>query len=311
MEMTPEQARQHVIAGKTDAVYVDGSIDLQRTDITSISCSISCNDLNLSNTSIQNLPDNINVRSRLVMDNCRRLERLPTGLTCGSLSLRSCNFLDRLPEQIATWFLDISDCPRLSDWPKQGKICNGNVRLRNCIEIRSLPSWLGPLGQLDVAGCVNLHQLPDGLRVSGWIDIGGSSITALPSSLQNSPLHWRGVPVDHRIAFDPDSITVKEVLAERNAERRRVMIERMGYLRFAESADAKVLDKDTDPGGQRQLLKIEMSDDEPLVGLACFCPSTGRHYFLRVPPQTASCHQAAAWLAGFDDPSFYHPVIET
>lgn len=311
MKMTPEQARQHVIAGKTDAVHVDGSIDLQGTNITAIHCLVSCNDLDLSNTPLQTLPENIQVRSRLVMDNCRHLERLPEGLTCGSLSLSSCTFLERLPEQISTWFLDVSDCPRLSHWPEQGEICNGNVRLRNCVEIRSLPTWLGPLGQLDVSGCVNLHQLPDGLRVSGWIDIGGSSLTVLPASMQNSPLHWRSVPIDHRIAFDPDSITVEEVLAERNAERRRVMIERMGYLRFAESANAKVLDKDTDPGGQRQLLKIEISDDEPLVGLACSCPSTGRQYFLRVPPHMDSCHQAAAWIAGFDDPSLYHPVIET
>lgn len=311
MKMTPEQARQYIISGKTDAVCVNGSIDLQDTNIASINCSVSCNDLNLSNTPIQTLSDNIKVRSRLVMDNCRHLESLPAGLTCGSLSLRGCAFLDGLPEQISTWFLDVSDCPRFSHWPTQGVICNGNVRLRNCVEIRSLPTWLGPLGQLDVAGCVNLRQLPDGLRVSAWIDIGGSSITELPTSMQNSSLRWRSVPVDHRIAFDPDSITVEEVLVEQNAERRRVMIERMGYLRFSESADAKLLDQDTDPGGQRQLLKIDINDDEPLVGLACFCPSTGRQYFLRVPPHMMSCHQAAAWIAGFDEPSLYHPSIET
>ena len=89
------------------------------------------------------------------------------------------------------------------------------------------------------------------------------------------------------------------------------MIERMGYLRFAEDAKAKVLDKDQDPGGQRQLLCIKLEGDEPLVGLACFCPSTGRQYFLRVPPATKTCHEAAAWIAGFDDPQLYKPVMET
>ena len=90
-----------------------------------------------------------------------------------------------------------------------------------------------------------------------------------------------------------------------------MLIERIGYLAFARQAGAKVLDEDRDPGGPRQLLRIELAGDEDLVGLACSCPSTGRQYLLRVPPSTESCHQAAAWLAGFDDPNRYHPDIET
>src|SRR5690606_38186617 len=120
-----------------------------------------------------------------------------------------------------------------------------------------LPTWLGPLGHLDVAGCINLHQLPDSLRVSGWIDIGGTRIASLPPSLSSVPLRWRSVPVTHQIAFEPEKITAKQVLAEKNAELRRVMIERMGYLRFSEEVGAKELDQDTDAGGRRQLLRID------------------------------------------------------
>jgi|GEM_PF-5634718 len=50
---------------------------------------------------------------------------------------------------------------------------------------------------------------------------------------------------------------------------------------------------------------------EHLVGLNCRCPSTGREYLLRVPPMTKTCHEAAAWIAGFDDPRDYHPDQET
>lgn len=185
------------------------------------------------------------------------------------------------------------------------------MQLRNCLGITSLPEWLGPLGQLDISGCVNLHSLPEGLKVSGWIDVGGSSVLSLPQSLANVPLRWRSVPVTHQIAFEPEKITSKQVLEEQNAELRRVMIERMGYLRFSQEVGAKELDQDTDAGGKRQLLRIEIDDDEPLVGLACQCPSTNRQYFLRVPPQMKTCHQAAAWMAGFDDPKLYKPVIET
>lgn len=311
MLMTPNQARDHILARASEAIHIDGSVDLSGTNLKEVSCSVTCNDLNLSGTSIQELSSNVKVRSRLNLDNCKKLERLPAGLTCGSISLRGCTFLEHLPERLTTWFLNASDCPRLSEWPREGWIRNGNVSLRNCLEIRSLPDWLGPLGQLDLAGCVNLHRLPEGLRVSGWIDIGGSSITSLPQSLQNAPLRWRSVPVTHEIAFEPQKITSKQVLDEKNAEVRRVMIERMGYLRFSEEVGAKEIDQDKDTGGQRQLLRIELDGDEPLVGLVCRCPSTDRQYFLRVPPTMKSCHQAAAWIAGFDDPSLYKPLIET
>ena len=85
----------------------------------------------------------------------------------------------------------------------------------------------------------------------------------------------------------------------------------MGYLRFSQEAHAQILDEDSDSGGTRQLLLIDLQQDEPLVGLSCCCPSTGRQYFLRVPPQIKTCHHAAAWMAGFDDPSLYRPQIET
>ena len=117
--------------------------------------------------------------------------------------------------------------------------------------------------------------------------------------------------VDERIAFHPEQLRAQEALTEKNAERRRVMIERMGYLRFAQEAKAKILDEDKDRGGTRQLLCINLEEDEPLVGLSCSCPSTGRQYLLRVPPTMKTCHQAAAWMAGFDDPANYHPEIET
>jgi hypothetical protein len=167
------------------------------------------------------------------------------------------------------------------------------------------------LSQLDLAGCIQIAEIPETLSVSGWLDIGATGITSLPSGLQGAPLRWRGVRIDERIAFHPEQLSAKEALAEKNAERRRVIIERMGYLRFAQEAKAKVLDEDQDRAGKRQLLSIDLKEDEPLVGLSCRCPSTGRQYLLRVPPKTKTCHQAAAWIAGFDDPSRYHPEIET
>jgi hypothetical protein len=260
---------------------------------------------------LQSLPDDIRVESRLVLDNCTALKTLPRGLSAGSISLRNCTSLRALPEGINTWFLDMTACTQFEAWPAKGTIHHGSLILRGCVNICSLPNWIKRLSHLDLAGCTELTEIPDGISVSSWVDIGGTWITALPPSLQGASLRWRGVRIDERIAFHPEQLSASETLAEKNAERRRVMIERMGYARFAKEAGAKVMDEDKDAGGARQLLSIDLRQDEPLVGLWCRCPSTGRQYFLRVPPKTKTCHEAAAWIAGFDDPRLYRPQIET
>jgi hypothetical protein len=89
------------------------------------------------------------------------------------------------------------------------------------------------------------------------------------------------------------------------------MIERMGIGRFLEEANPDIVDIDEDAGGIRALLRVNLHQDEPLVCLQVQDPSTGRQYLLRVPPTITSCHAAAAWVAGFDNPDDYHPVLET
>lgn len=304
-------ARELILAGHKEAISVDGLLDLRGVEIETISADVTCHDLDATGSSLSSLPQGIKIASRLILDDCSKLESLPENLECGSISLRNCNYLSRLPENLSTWFLDLTNCQRFSQWPQNGTIQRGILRLRNCVELQTLPGWLGLLGQLDLSGCVQVNRVPEGVRVSSWIDIGGTGIESLPASLQDTPLRWRSVPINKRIAFEPESIAASEVLEETNAEIRRVMIDRIGYLKFAEAAGAKRLDSDTDPGGKRELLQIELPGDEPLVGLACFCPSTGRQYFLRVPPTVKTCHQAAAWMAGFDDPKLYKPVLET
>ena len=70
-------------------------------------------------------------------------------------------------------------------------------------------------------------------------------------------------------------------------------------------------DRDTDSGGARELLCVEVPGDEPLVCVSVRCPSTGRHYLLRMPPDVTSCAQAVAWTTGFDNPDAYAPLQET
>ncbi|MDX1962260.1 MAG: hypothetical protein SFX18_03845 [Pirellulales bacterium] len=275
---------------------------------------LTCYELDLSRTDIASLPDDLKVESRLNLSNCENLEKLPHGLTVGTLILRGCTGLKVLPEGLDVWFLDMTGCWAFEYWPQFARIRTGQLQLRGCTAMQKLPKYLQKLSALNVRDCPNLTSLPTNLCVSGWLELGHSGLTRaeqLPVGCHQSQLRYAGVNVDNRIAFHPETIRVDEVLQETNAERRRVLLDRYGFRRFLINAGADILDRDTDPGGQRELVRLKWEGDEELVALSCFCPSTGRHYMIRVPPTTPTCRHAAAWIAGFDDPDQYRPVLET
>ncbi|MFA8019618.1 DUF6745 domain-containing protein [Bremerella cremea] len=271
-------------------------------------------ELLLEGTAIESLPDDIQVEMAIRLSNCRELHSLPAGLSTGSLFLQGCNSLTRLPEDLDVWFLDMSGCWAFQGWPKHANIWAGNLNIRGCTALQNLPAYLGPLASLNVRDCSNLETLPDNLKITGWIDIaqsGLANVKSIPESLKNVEIRWQGVRISHELWLDPGSIQIHDILKEDNAERRRVLIDRYGQSRFMSEANAEVLDEDQDAGGDRKLLRVPLQEDEPLVTLSCRCPSTGRDYFLRVPPNMQSCRQAAAWMAGYDNPDDYAPEIET
>ena len=289
-------------------------LDLSGREILRLPRGLRAYELNLSETPIPALPDDLRVESRLDLRGCDRLESLPSGLTVGTLVLRGCTALTQLPEGLDVWFLDLAGCWAFEHWPQQARIRGGQLQLGGCSALRTLPPYLDRLAALDVRECPNLASLPPNLVVTGFLELGHSGLTseeALPPGLANAQLRWAGVNVDRRVAFHPELIELDEVLSERNAERRRVLLDRYGYSRFLRDANAEKLDADTDPGGPRQLLRVKLEEDEDLLALSCYCPSTGRQYMIQVPPATNTCHQAAAWIAGFDDPADYRPVLET
>jgi hypothetical protein len=257
------------------------------------------------------LPPGLVVTQRLDLSGCADLVELPEGLRAGAIVVRGCSALEAMPEGLVTSFLDASDCVSFARWPERGSIEHGHVVLRNCAALRGLPAWLRRVGRLDLAGCVGIASLPEGIRASSFVDVAGTALRSLPDSLGGVELRWRGVTVDARIAFRPETIAPADVLAEPNAERRRVLLERVGYERFFEEVHHEVLDRDEDRGGPRSLVRVPLEGDESLVCLFVRCPSTARRYVLRVPPTMTTCHNAAAWIAGFDDPKLYAPVVET
>lgn len=305
------------LAGCTALREIPGDLRVRRLDVTG--CvrleywpeGLSCMELTARGSGIRALPARIEVAFRLDLRDCHQLEWLPPDLRTGSLVLRNCGALRRLPEGLDVHFLDISDCRLLEGWPQTGSVRFGRLTMRNCLQLTRLPDWLNAIAQLDLAGCTGITGLPDDLQLNGWLDLADTGITALPPHLARLPLRWRGVQIDARIAFHPETITGKEVLDERNVELRRVLMERMGYDAFLAGVDAEVVHEDRDPGGVRRLLRVPLPDDEPLLVLAVQDPSTARRYIIRVPPSMRTCRQAAAWIAGFDNPEEYRPLMET
>ncbi len=281
-----------------------------QADLTALQAGLTCYELLARGSGLRTLPA-VNVRYQIDLSDCQQLVELPDGLRVSSLILQNCTQLRALPDGLDVSFLDVSGCRNLTEWPLFGRVRIGRFSARGCAQLTQLPHWINDIAQLNLRGCTGLTQLPAGLRVTGWLDIGDTQITALPVGCQSAELRWNGVRVDRRIVFEAETISADEVLKERNVERRRVMLERMGVERFVAEVNAEVLHEDRDPGGQRQLLRVEIDEDEPLVVLGCSCPSTARRYLLRVPPTMQTCHQAAAWIAGFDDETLYAPLLET
>lgn len=314
MEIEPKEAARLIQTGKAPEGLRTGVLNLPLSETkkpVTLPAGLQCYSLNLQGQPLVELPPGIQVEFRVNLTGCDQLRRLPANLTVSTLVLTNCRSLTSLPEELRVNFLQLDGCTALRFWPESAQVVNGWVRARDCGALERLPSQLGPLSSLDLRNCRRLQSVPAGVQVSSWIDIGGSRITSLPETLSHVGLRWRGVPVTAQVAFFPETLKGPDILAERNAEVRRVMIERVGFEKFTQEVKGHVLDSDTDRGGERKLLRIPLENDEPIVLVSLICPSTGRQYLVRVPPDTKTCHEAVAWTAGFDDPAAYAPIQET
>src|SRR6476469_1923114 len=88
------------------------------------------------------------------------------------------------------------------------------------------------------------------------------------------------------------------LLAEENAELRRVLIQGIGYDRICQELSAEQIDS----WQEYSLLKIDNADIEPIYLLKMTCPSTGFIHALRVPPNLTSAREAIRWANWDIDP---------
>lgn len=271
---------------------------------------VKCNELIVARTSIARLGKGLEVAGRIDATDCRLLQCVEA-IQVLELYLRGCTQLEQISEDLKVRLLDVAGCTSLSELPQVAARHIQVLDVSNCTNLAVLPSDLIHLERLNVSGCTRLTSLPEDIRIRSWIDVAYSGLEGTPHSLRSVRLLWRGMPVSDRVAFCPETITAEEIIQEQNLELRRLLIERIGVEEFLAIASAQTLDQDTDPGGSRRLLRVPFEAGEEVVCLEVHCPSTGRKYILRVPPRTITCAEAAAWIAGFNNPRHYRPVVET
>jgi len=286
---------------------------------------------------LRGMPNSVTISDTLDLSGCRHLVQLAANMTVERLHLVGCTSLVELSKRLRFSWLDMTGCTSFTDWGQGTEVIDSKNKenwshwsrfnrainiprtliLNGCSRLTYLPDSIRSLNYLDVRNCVNLLTLPDTLCYVHDLEIGDSGLRSRPPNLNYERIWWHGVEIDERMAWTPEKLMINDVWDEPNLEKRRVMIDRMGYGRFFREANAELLDIDEDAGGERQLLRVQLPEtdqwrrEEPIVCLAVACPSTDRRYLLRVPPNIQSCHAGAAWLAGFDDPKLYDPIIET
>ena len=118
--------------------------------------------------------------------------------------------------------------------------------------------------------------------------------------------YWQGIRVWREVAENPSRLTSRYIVNTRNAERRRVLLEHLGYDRFLASAGAEIVQQDD--YGKLWRTNFEM-DGQPVtvveVTNATQEPDGSyRHYFLRVPPGTRTARAAVAWTFGYESRNY-------
>lgn len=147
-----------------------------------------------------------------------------------------------------------------------------------------------------------------GRRLQRLHNLAGPAI-AWPDGWGIHAIHGRRVPA--RIIEHPESLTVRDIEEERNAEVRRVMLERYGLPRYMRDCGAQVVDElpldhpIVGLRGARLLVKVLPGEPEPLVYLEMRNSSpepdgSFRRYLERIDPKAYGgdagrlCHAAMA-----------------
>ncbi len=115
--------------------------------------------------------------------------------------------------------------------------------------------------------------------------------------------YWQGIAVPAKLAASRDDLSAEQIARIDNQELRRIALERLGWQRFIETANAELRAQDDYgklwstqirlDGERAQVVEVVNATPEP--------DGSYRRYFLRVPPQVRTAREAVAWTFGFED----------
>jgi hypothetical protein len=175
----------------------------------------------------------------------------------------------------------------------------------------SLCAWPGENGVVicDRPTALNFEQIPNTKRYR--LHAPDSPAVFYPDGSETYV--WHGVSVRKDIIMNPQSITFKSINEERNAEIRRVMLEKMGFERYLAESKAKMRDRSdygtlweiAPPPGENEplvLLELVNSTAEP--------DGSFKKYTFSVPPTMKRAREALAWQYHMREEE-YEPIIET
>jgi hypothetical protein len=147
---------------------------------------------------------------------------------------------------------------------------------------------------LDVAGRLHCETGPALLCRDGW------------------PVYaWHGVRVSLDIIENPEQITPKRIESEKNAEVRRVMIERYGFEHYLR--DGKFKKEQQDDFGSLWRRSFSDEPDVVIVRVVNSTPEpdgTYKEYYLPVPSHIRTAHEAVATSFGLKTQEYY-PSLES
>lgn len=131
-----------------------------------------------------------------------------------------------------------------------------------------------------------------------------------------------GITVPDFVVEKPRLITLYKINHDRNQEIRRILIDRyklgekvQGLAAYIIDSGAVIIDHDEQWGTLYTLFNTPVGEEETIrmievVNRSPELDGSFKHYFLRVPPDINSSHEASAWTFGFE-PSEYLPLKET
>jgi len=208
-------------------------------------------------------------------------------------------------------YLSLFGCTKLKSLPN-GLTVDGGLYLTDCTGLTALPKGLKVKGYLELEGCTGLTSLPNGLTVRRCLYLEGcTGLTSLPKGLKVSE---DLVTDSHHIVHETtkagsyfvSNVKVPESLAKRrleynefrslNSEQRRVWIHMVGVEWLIKNAKPEILDVDDHRINGLRALMFAKTGRLRYCILVCGDPSTGRVYYMEVPPKTKTCQEADAYL---------------